>query len=134
MLPSSIRTFWSLTHAPSTPLRVWVARVTASLTASSKLVSDVALNSVTRATLIRICASLRPGLPDLFASLICGPMTETPNIKAGTQNEGYPGAVGAKNPVGTEGGMPRPDHGPPNLTSWPLNVVNERLSLFKAHP
>src|SRR5919112_3637826 len=52
MLPSSIRTFWSLTHAPSTPLSVLVARATASLTASSKLVSEVALNSVTLATLI----------------------------------------------------------------------------------
>src|SRR5215213_37308 len=52
MLPSSIRTFWSLTHAPSTPLSVLVARATASFTASSKLVSEVALNSVTLATLI----------------------------------------------------------------------------------
>jgi hypothetical protein len=24
------------------------------------------------------------------------------------------------------GGMPRPDYGPPNLTFWPLNVVNDR--------
>src|SRR5687767_8319601 len=58
MLPSSIRTFWSLTHAPSTPLSVLVARATASLMASSKPVSEVALNSVTRATLIGISASL----------------------------------------------------------------------------
>src|SRR5215210_2813033 len=85
MLPSSIRTFWSLTHAPSTPLSVLVARATASFMASSKLVSEVALNSVTRATLIRICASLRPSLPSSVASLICGPMTPTPNIKAGAR-------------------------------------------------
>src|SRR3954452_21656004 len=52
MLPSSINTFWSFTHAPSTPLSVLVARATASLTASSKLVSEVALSSVTLATLI----------------------------------------------------------------------------------
>ena len=54
MLPSSIGTFWSLTYAPSMPLSVLVARATASLTASSKLISEVALSSVTRATLIRI--------------------------------------------------------------------------------
>src|SRR3954452_1937361 len=52
MFPSSIRTFWSFTHAPSTPLSVLVARATASFTASSKLVSEVALSSVTLATLI----------------------------------------------------------------------------------
>src|SRR5215212_564215 len=78
-------TFISLTHAPSTPLSVLVARATASLIASSKLVSDVALNSVTRATLIRICASLRPSLPDSVASLICRPRAETPNMKAGAR-------------------------------------------------
>ena len=47
MLPSSIRTFWSFTHAPSTPLSVLVARATAWFMASSKPVSEVALNSVT---------------------------------------------------------------------------------------
>src|SRR5215203_5683874 len=55
MFPSSMLTFISLTHAPSTPLSVLVARATASLIASSKLVSDMALNSVTRATLIFTC-------------------------------------------------------------------------------
>src|SRR5215212_7861882 len=84
MLPSSIRTFWSLTHAPSTPLSVLVARATASFMASSKLVWDVALNSVTRATLIRICASLQSSLPGLVTCLICGPAARKPNIKAGT--------------------------------------------------
>src|SRR5829696_206435 len=59
MLPSSIMTFISLTQQPSTPLSVLVARATAWLMASSKLVSEIALNSVTRATLIRICASLQ---------------------------------------------------------------------------
>src|SRR5215203_3824241 len=50
MLPFSISTFWSLTQALSTFRKVWVARWTAMLTASSKLWSDVALSSVTRAT------------------------------------------------------------------------------------
>src|SRR5215208_1878931 len=50
MLPFSINTFWSLTQALSTLRKVWVARWTAMLTASSKLSSDVALISVTRAT------------------------------------------------------------------------------------
>ena len=61
-------TFMSLTHAPSTPLSVLVARATASLMASSKLVSDVALNSVTLATLTEL-ASLNPSL--LLIYLIC---------------------------------------------------------------
>src|SRR5687767_7810760 len=50
MLPSSISMFWSLTQAPSTPRSVDVARVTACWMASSKLVSEVALSSVTLAT------------------------------------------------------------------------------------
>src|SRR5215210_6551431 len=50
MLLFSINTFWSLTQALSTLRKVWVARLTAMLTASSKLSSDVALISVTRAT------------------------------------------------------------------------------------
>ena len=29
------------------------------------------------------------------------------------------------------GGKPRPDYGLPNLTSWPLSVVNIRCSAFK---
>src|SRR5215210_8903153 len=52
MLPFSIMTFWSLTQALSTFRRVLVARSTPMLTASSKLWSDVALNSVTLATVI----------------------------------------------------------------------------------
>jgi hypothetical protein len=53
MVPLSISTFWSLTYALSTLRRVLVARFTARLTASSKLWSDVALISVTRATVIK---------------------------------------------------------------------------------
>src|SRR5215203_5944131 len=68
MLLSSIRTFISLIHAPSTPLSVLVARATASFMASSKPVWDVALNSVTRATLIA-SASLDASLPGLVACL-----------------------------------------------------------------
>src|SRR5215208_904521 len=82
MLPFSIMTFMSFTHAPSTPLSVLVARATAWLMASSKPVCEVALNSVTRATLIRICASLHSSLPELVAYLICGPVAHKPNIKA----------------------------------------------------
>src|SRR5919202_5869339 len=52
MLPFSINTFWSLTQALSTFLRVLVARVTPTLTASSKLFGEVALSSVTRATVM----------------------------------------------------------------------------------
>src|SRR5215218_6694112 len=52
MVPSSIMTFWSLTQAPSTFLRVLVARAMPCWTASSKLVSEIALISVTVATLI----------------------------------------------------------------------------------
>src|SRR5829696_1508903 len=84
MLPSSIRTFWSLTQQPSTPLSVLVARATASLIASSKLVSEVALNSVTRATLIA-SASLHSSLSGLVASLICDTRARKPNIKAGAR-------------------------------------------------
>jgi hypothetical protein len=36
-----------------------------------------------------------------------------------------------QSPVGTEGGKPRPDNGPPNLTVRPLSVVNIRCSIFK---
>src|SRR5215211_8500701 len=55
MLPFSIMTFMSLTHAPSTPLSVLVARATAWLIASSKPASEMALSSVTLAMLIRLC-------------------------------------------------------------------------------
>src|SRR5919107_3744577 len=81
MLPFSIMTFWSLTHAPSTPLSVLVARATAWLMASSKPVSDVALNSVTRATLI-VSASFQSSFCGLVAHLICGPTERKPNIMA----------------------------------------------------
>src|SRR5918998_2667925 len=50
MLPFSIMTFWSLIQAPSTPRRVEVARATPCWTASSKLVSEMTLSSVTLAT------------------------------------------------------------------------------------
>src|SRR3989337_1610138 len=50
MLLFSISTFMSLTQALSTLRKVWVARLTAMLIASSKLSSEMALNSVTRAT------------------------------------------------------------------------------------
>src|SRR5918999_105293 len=50
MLPSSIRTFWSLIQAPSTPRSVEVARATPCWIASSKLVSETTLSSVTLAT------------------------------------------------------------------------------------
>src|SRR4051812_5841304 len=66
MLPFSIMTFWSLTQALSTLRRVLVARSTAKLTASSKLCSEVALNSVTRATVILpsfVLLSLKDLLP-----------------------------------------------------------------------
>src|SRR5215208_6921185 len=52
MVPSSIMTFWSLTQAPSTFLRVLVARAMPCWTASSKPFSEIALISVTVATLI----------------------------------------------------------------------------------
>src|SRR3712207_1944736 len=52
MLLFSINTFWSLTQALSTLRKVWVARLTAMLIASSKLWSEMALISVTRATVI----------------------------------------------------------------------------------
>src|SRR5918995_3851308 len=52
MLLFSINTFMPLTHALSTLRRVLVARFTAMLIASSKLWSEMALISVTRATLI----------------------------------------------------------------------------------
>src|SRR5918994_3669715 len=52
MLPFSIRTFMSLTQAPSTLRSVEVARATPSLMAASRLSGLVALISVTRATLM----------------------------------------------------------------------------------
>src|SRR5215210_7001204 len=52
MLLSEIKTFMSLTQAPSTLRSVDVARFMASLMAASKLSGLVALISVTRATLI----------------------------------------------------------------------------------
>src|SRR5215211_6692176 len=52
MLPSSIMWFCSLTQAPSTFLRVLVARAMPCWMASSKLLSERALISVTVATLI----------------------------------------------------------------------------------
>src|ERR671911_721908 len=52
MLPSSIMTFWSLTQAPSTFLRVLVARAMPCWMASSKPSLKIALISVTVATLI----------------------------------------------------------------------------------
>src|SRR5215208_577751 len=95
MLPFSIMTFWSFTHAPSTPLSVLVARVTAWLMASSKPVSEVALNSVTRAILIRICASLHSSFRDLAACLICGRTERKPNIKARAPRTSARGLRGA---------------------------------------
>src|SRR5215217_9556845 len=44
-----------------------------------------------------------------------------------------PGTVGTKVRSGRRG-KPRPDYGLPNLTPWPLNVVNVHGSVFKAHP
>src|SRR3712207_6034812 len=64
MLPLSIRTFMSLTQAPSTLRSVEVARVTPSLMASSKLLGFVALISVTRATLIGSSFSTDSFLPE----------------------------------------------------------------------
>jgi hypothetical protein len=55
----SIITFMSLIHALSTLRRVLVARSTPWLTASSKLSSDVALNSITRATVYVAFPSMR---------------------------------------------------------------------------
>src|SRR5918997_6113547 len=55
MEPSSIMTFMSFTQQPSTPLSVLVARATACPMASSKPCSEMALSSVTLATLIRVC-------------------------------------------------------------------------------
>src|SRR5215204_833039 len=52
MLPSSIMTFLSLTQAPSTFLKVLVARAMPCWIASSKPFSEIALISVTVATLI----------------------------------------------------------------------------------
>src|SRR5215213_8221244 len=74
-------TFMSLTHAPSTPLSVLVARATASLMASSKLVSDIALNSVTRA-MLTVSASLNPG--SLLVSPICSLAGRISNIRVWT--------------------------------------------------
>src|SRR3712207_5187666 len=53
MLPSEIMTFMSLIQAPSTPRSVLVARAMPCWMASSKLVSEIALISVTRATDIK---------------------------------------------------------------------------------
>src|SRR5688500_1690935 len=78
MLPSSMLTFISLTHAPSTPLSVLVARATATLMASSKLVSDVALNSVTRAMLMVFASLLDPSLP--LICLVCSLIERRSNI------------------------------------------------------
>src|SRR5918997_403118 len=64
MLPSWISTFWSLIQAPSTPRRVEVARLMACWMASSKLVCDVALSSVMRAT--DICTPFRSLFPGAF--------------------------------------------------------------------
>src|SRR3712207_3880616 len=52
MLPFSIMTFMSLTQAPCTPRKVLLARATASFMAASKLSEEMALNSVTVATVM----------------------------------------------------------------------------------
>ena len=62
---SWISTFMSLTQALSTLRRVLVARLMAILTASSKLWSEIALISVTRATVIRY-SFLRLSLKDFL--------------------------------------------------------------------
>jgi hypothetical protein len=49
------------------------------LMASSKLVSDVALSSVTRATLIYVSSSLNPSL--LLIYPIYGPTEQMPNMR-----------------------------------------------------
>src|SRR5215217_5173459 len=100
MLPFSIRTFMSFTQAPSTPLSVLVARDTASLMASSKPVSDVALNSVTLATLMVI---FLPN-PWLAAHPVCDPTEPLLNTK-GPDPEGCPGPVIGG---GCRGGGPGP--------------------------
>src|SRR5215212_4495214 len=68
MLPSSIMTFRSLTQAPSTFLRVLVARAMPCWMASSKLLSETALISVTVATLI---SSLESPLFRMLAHYYC---------------------------------------------------------------
>src|SRR5918992_3284457 len=68
MLPSSIMTFISLTQAPSTFLRVLVARAMPCWTASSKPCSEIALISVTVATLI---SSLELPLFRMLAHYYC---------------------------------------------------------------
>jgi hypothetical protein len=67
-----------LDPAPSTPLSVLVARATATLMASSKLVSDVALNSVTRAMLM-VLATLTPSLPLIYT--VCSLNGQISNIR-----------------------------------------------------
>jgi len=52
MLPSPIKTFWSLTHAFSTLRNILSARAMPSLTAASNPSGEVALISVTVATLV----------------------------------------------------------------------------------
>src|SRR5688572_8720989 len=78
MLPSSIMTFMSLIQHPSTPLSVLVARETAWLMASSKLLSEMALSSVTRATLICSSASFLHWRIDLAHSVPSGEVWRTP--------------------------------------------------------
>jgi hypothetical protein len=58
------------------------------------------------------------------------PISETQN-EGPEYPEGYPGPVGAKVCRGGGGGKPRQDHGPPTLTSLPLNVVKLGCSVFK---
>src|SRR4028118_272652 len=65
MLLFSTTTFWSLTQALSTLRRVLVARLTAILTASSKLWSEIALISVTRAT-VKSYSFVRLSLKDFL--------------------------------------------------------------------
>ena len=65
------------------------------------------------------------------AALLFQPLAARPRgiIKAGVR---IPRQGWRQSPAGTEGGKSRLDYGLPNLTSWPLSVVNIRCSAFKA--
>src|SRR5215212_9662588 len=113
MLPSSIVTFWSLTHQPSTPRKVSVAQSTAVLMASSKLLSGTALISVTEAT-VMACTVLSCWLPQRapYPSsqerkrplLVGGGHLGQETTRSGTSLSGWPSSRDAAKPGDREGG------------------------------
>jgi hypothetical protein len=88
-------------------------------------------------TINQIVVSTRPrahtpnGL-SLYARWPLSRVLQRSKVQARSKRTGVERGQGMREPGRDGGGKPRPDYGLPNLTSWPLRVVNIRCSGVKA--